>query len=203
MPESAQFCTECGAKFEAEVKEEVSAAVSAPVETPVAAPPPAVAPPPVTTPPPVTPPVTPSPPVQQVYQPPKQQSFTSQQTPQISKTVGTGAYFGLVFLFAIPLIGFIVCIIMTFAAKNKNIKNFAKATLIWLIIGAVLSGVLFGIGVLLTNTLLDFINDAVGNNFGSFGEVFSEFGEIKDTLGGLGEITSGLESGLGDISNQF
>lgn len=54
-------------------------------------------------------------------------------------TVSTGAFFGLMLLFALPVIGWLVCIIMCFAPKNKNLKHFARATLIWILIALVLS----------------------------------------------------------------
>ena len=46
-----------------------------------------------------------------------------------------GAFFGLIVLFSIPIIGWIACIILAFAPKNKNIKNYARAKLIWIGIG--------------------------------------------------------------------
>ncbi len=53
--------------------------------------------------------------------------------------VSTWAYFGLMFVFAIPLVGLITSIIMSFAPKNRSLKNFARANLIWTIICFVLS----------------------------------------------------------------
>lgn len=44
--------------------------------------------------------------------------------------VTTGAFFGLNLLFSLPAIGWIICLIMAFAPKNKNIKNFARSKLI-------------------------------------------------------------------------
>ena len=46
--------------------------------------------------------------------------------------VTTGAFFGLNLLFSLPAIGWIICLIMAFAPKNKNIKNFARSKLIWI-----------------------------------------------------------------------
>ncbi len=60
-----------------------------------------------------------------------------------SKVVSTGAFFGLNLLFSLPGIGWIICIIMAFAPNNKNIKNYARSKLIWLIIGIILGVVLF------------------------------------------------------------
>lgn len=60
-----------------------------------------------------------------------------------NKVVSTGAFFGLNLLFSLPGIGWIICIIMAFAPQNKNIKNYARSKLIWLVIGIVLGVILF------------------------------------------------------------
>lgn len=46
--------------------------------------------------------------------------------------VSTGNFVLLEFLFAIPVIGWLICLIMAFAAKNLNRKHFARSKLIWL-----------------------------------------------------------------------
>ena len=53
--------------------------------------------------------------------------------------VGVLNYIGLMILYAIPLIGWISCIIMAFAARNRNIRNYARAVLILTIIGIILA----------------------------------------------------------------
>ena len=58
--------------------------------------------------------------------------------------VTTGAFFGLNLLFSLPAIGWIICLIMSFAPKNKNIKNFARSKLIWIAIGIIL-GIIAGV----------------------------------------------------------
>ena len=55
--------------------------------------------------------------------------------------VTTGAFFGLNLLFSLPAIGWIICLIMAFAPKNKNIKNFARSKLIWIIIAIILGAI--------------------------------------------------------------
>ena len=115
------------------------------------------------------------------------------------KVISTGLYIGLMILFAIPVIGFIACIIMALAAKNKNIRNYARATLIWMIIAFILLAILFAIASALANSLTDYINQMTGEQFGDFGSFFSEFNEIKDSMNNLGDITNQLEGG--DLSN--
>lgn len=55
--------------------------------------------------------------------------------------VTTGAFFGLNLLFSLPAIGWIICLIMSFAPKNKNIKNFARSKLIWILIAIILGAI--------------------------------------------------------------
>lgn len=57
--------------------------------------------------------------------------------------MGTGAYFGTMLLFCIPVIGWVACIIMAFAGNAQNRKNFARAMLIFIIIGLAFSVALY------------------------------------------------------------
>jgi len=52
--------------------------------------------------------------------------------------MGTGSYIGLMILFRIPVIGFIACLIVSFAARNRNMRNFARAELVLAIISILL-----------------------------------------------------------------
>jgi len=66
--------------------------------------------------------------------------------------VSTGGFMGLMFLYGIPVLGWLMCIILAFAPKNENIKNFSKAILTWVLIGIVLSLVLAIVIVILADT---------------------------------------------------
>lgn len=147
------FCTECGAK--------------APEDVPVQSMEPT--------------PAVPVPPVQQKYAPPQQ---TVQPVPPVSadKVVSTGAYFGLMLLMALPVIGFIACIIMAFAAKNRNIRNFARAILIWTVIALVLAGILTALFALLANTFVSSFGQAVGEQVGDLGDLSGQLGELEDIV---------------------
>lgn len=59
--------------------------------------------------------------------------------PVKDNTVGLGAYFGLIFVFGIPVIGWLICLIMAFVVENPNIKNFARARVLWLVITIIFS----------------------------------------------------------------
>ena len=107
---------------------------------------------------------------------------------QMYPAVSTIAFFGLILLFSIPLIGFIASIVLAFVPQNKNLKSFARAALIWMLIGMVVSGLIFwGIFILATEHL-----DAwVENN-----PIFSnpEFWDIvEDYADGSLEIPSNKE----------
>ena len=195
--EGVAFCTECGAKAPAdpavETTETVTEAKETKVETPVVHTPPAQSYQPQQQIPP-QPPQQAYPQPQQVYaQPVYQQPIYAQPAADpTTKVASTGTYFGLMLLFALPIIGFIACIIMAFAPKNKNIKHFARAMLIWTIIGLVIGGLLVAGLMALSNVLTDLMNQATGG----------ELGELIDQLGGLGDLLEQLGD-LGDVMDQM
>ncbi|MBR4020227.1 MAG: zinc-ribbon domain-containing protein, partial [Firmicutes bacterium] len=63
----------------------------------------------------------------------------AQPVPLMDGTVGTGYFFGMMLVYAIPIIGWIACILTALKGKQQTKKNFAKAMMIWLIIGLILS----------------------------------------------------------------
>jgi len=131
---------------------------------------------------------------QPVYTPPVQNPANN--------PAGTGSFFGLMLLFSIPIVGFIASIVTIFAAKNKSIKNFAKATLIWQIISlAVFALVVAGI-VMLVNTIEQMVTELVGSQFGNLGEL-GELGDLSELIGMLqsGEIDPNQFGNIGDISS--
>ena len=178
----ARFCTECGKEIADGVAfcTECGTKLEANEPKPVSAPPP----------------VTQAPPVAQVN---TQPSYSLPVADNQNKVISTGLYIGLMILFAVPILGFIACIIMAFTAKNKNIKNYARATLIWMIIAFVLLAILFAIASVLANTLTDYINQMTDGQFGDFGNFFSEFNDIKDSMNDIGNITDQLQNG--DLSS--
>lgn len=129
LPAGQAFCAECGA----------------PAPAPAAA---GFAPPPPTQErfapqPPAAGSYVPPPPAQEMYAPPRQSAPAPSLAAPPAGKVSTGYYFGMMLLYALPVIGFIVCIITACAGKNRSKKNFARAVLIWMIIGLVLSAALF------------------------------------------------------------
>ena len=71
--------------------------------------------------------------------------------PAENRPLGPWAYFGYGLLFSIPVIGFILLIVFSFAGKNVNRKNFARSYWCWLILALAL--ILILVIVLLTGVL--------------------------------------------------
>ncbi len=82
--------------------------------------------------------------------------------------VGFGTYFGLIFLYSIPVIGWIACILMMFIPKRRSLKNYARAVTAWLAIEA---AILYAIVSLISSLLVGVINSELGMNFSGIGEV--------------------------------
>lgn len=178
IDDSAAFCTECGTPVTAVEKPDAEAPVKqeATVQTPAEEkqPQPIQQPVQPTYQPAYQPqPVVPTPPVYQ-YQKTEEQKPAPGGKYSVAKT---GSFFGLMFLFALPIIGFISCIIVACAAKNQNKKHFAAAMLIWYIIGA-LAVVLLIIGVIiLGSSILNYLNEITGGDAQSWGDLFSQLGQ--------------------------
>lgn len=129
-------------------------------------------------------------PVVQQQQPAVQQPVYQQQKAPAqaeTNTVGTGMYFLLMFLYALPGIGLIACIISAFAPSNKNIRNFAKAMLIWLVIGVAFTVIIVIAASLLGGVVTEYLAETDMQSFSEFGEAISELSQLKDGLGQLGE----------------
>jgi len=90
-------------------------------------------------------------PYQQNYQQPYQQQpvynnfYQTPQIPEEYKPISMWGYLGYEILFALPFIGFILVIVMSFAPANKNVKNFARSFLLATIIGIVLVFIIFSL----------------------------------------------------------
>lgn len=102
--------------------------------------------------------------------------------------VSTGYFFGMMLLYAIPVIGWLICLITAFASKNENKKHFARAILIWLIIGAILSVSLF--------FLFSWLGDVIKGAIGKFSGELGIFNNLQD-LSGLGNF--GMSGDIGNL----
>lgn len=149
VPDDVKFCTACGQPM----------GTASPAAVPSGAAPPRAAA--VSEPPPVTPVYT-QPQPAPVYAPqqPALTAAASAPTDKRYAVMSTGSFVLTSILFAIPVIGQIACIIMAFAAKNLNRKHFARAMLIFMIIGLVLSVILFFIGRWVLDAAASYLNVA-------------------------------------------
>ncbi len=64
------------------------------------------------------------------------------------KPISAAGYLGYQFLFAIPVLGLIIVIFSALGARNRNVKNFARAELLVIFIGVAVALALsyFGAG---------------------------------------------------------
>ena len=60
-------------------------------------------------------------------------------TPPAVQPVSTAYYFWMMLLFAIPVVGLIVCLVTAFSGEDASRKNFSRAVLIWILVAIVLS----------------------------------------------------------------
>ncbi len=72
------------------------------------------------------------------------------------KPLGAWAYYGYSLLFSIPLVGFIMLIVYSFNDDNINRRNYARsfwcAALIGVVIGTVVTVLIFALGISLGNS---------------------------------------------------
>lgn len=147
LPDNAKFCPDCGQPIIIPEKPIVKEPEPEPVKAPepVAAPEPAKAPEPVAAPEPVR---APEPVDEPVFAPAPEPEPV---VPEENRPLGPWAYFGYGLLFSIPVIGFILLIILSFAGKNVNRKNFARSYWCWAILAIAL--ILISVVILLTGVL--------------------------------------------------
>ena len=101
--------------------------------------------------------------------------------------VSTGYFFGMMLVYAIPVVGWIACILTALKGKHQTKKHFAKAMMIWLIIGLVLSLIA---GIVLTwigTVLIDYINELAVSELGEGGQLT----EFQDLINQLSEYENG------------
>lgn len=129
LKEDATFCSACGAKVPADKKPEPDA------ETQILSQPQTTSGEQTQTPPKQTY-------QQQTYQTtyqPSQPYFAPTYTQPAVQPVSTAYYFWMMLLFAIPVVGLIVCLVTAFSGDDTSRKNFSRAVLIWILVAIVLS----------------------------------------------------------------
>lgn len=73
--------------------------------------------------------------------------------------VSTGAFFWLNVLFNLPGIGWLFCVIFSFAPQNVNIRHFARSRLIVLLIVLLLAGLAWGVIAVFGSQILAALSD--------------------------------------------
>lgn len=63
------------------------------------------------------------------------------------RPISMWGYFGWGIVYAIPVIGWIICVGQAFCANNRNLRNFARSQFCWLILWLIWICVLAGLGV--------------------------------------------------------
>ena len=179
----AKFCTDCGS----EIRDGIAFCTNCGAKAEQVAPAPQQMPE-------MTPPPRPAP--QRAASPAPQYTSAPQPKAEIpaDKTVSTGTYFGLMFLFSLPILGWLICLIVAFAAKNKNIKHFARAMLIWLVISLVV-GALIGLAInAFINSITPYLEQVMGelSGIGNSGDL-GELTELLEQFGSLGDMMGELE----------
>ena len=136
----------------------------------------------------------PGPQQQQQYAPPQPQYMPAANGDvppppgSIYSVMGVGAYIGMSILFSLPVIGWIACIVMAFASKNLNRRNFARAMLVFMIVGCVFVIILWAF----VNWLISMVNAAAGGLINSFaGELLNNFNIDTGNLDDLQRLVEG------------
>ncbi len=176
------FCTNCGKQMADGVK--FCTACGTPVTAPAAPAPiaPSTATAPMEPAAPVVEQQAATPPVQPVQQaatvqPPVQQPMAAQPVyaPQPvapaavyqEEPISTGSYIGIFFLMMIPIVNLIFLIVWACGGcAKRNKTNLARALLVWMLIGAVLGGLVLLAGSLLFGDTLDSIRE-LGSQIGT------------------------------------
>lgn len=168
----AKFCTSCGSPLTEGVAFCTQCGAKAEA-APVPAPQPQSRPAPAPSP---APQIQPQPPVAPAPEP-------------VSKPVSTLGFFGMMLLFALPVVGWLACILMAFLPRNKNIRSFARATLIWLLIGLILAGVVAAAVGTLVYSAKPYLEEITAEISGQMGTT----GDLSELTGELGALAEMLE----------
>jgi hypothetical protein len=100
--------------------------------------------------------------------------------------MGVGSYIGHGMLFAIPVVGWIICLITAFAAKNLNRRNYARATFFYLIIGIVISVALYFVFTWVSEVVMEYLNNYMSESgLAELGGLNGIFDLVRNSEGAL------------------
>ena len=111
----------------------------------------------------------------------EQEIYMEQQDTIRVAPVSTGAFFWHKVLYGIPVIGWICCLVFSFTQKNINKRNFARATLIGLVISLVITCAVGFAAVKVAEMVIEQVmSDMMGSAFGDMGALTDVVDELKD-----------------------
>ena len=94
--------------------------------------------------------------------------------------VGMGTFFGLELVYRIPVIGLLVAIIMSFAPKNKSLKNYSRSTVVWQLIGLAVTALLVFAAMYAFNALLDNLEEATGQSINDLEQLIERLEDLSE-----------------------
>ena len=104
---------------------------------------------------------------------------------EASAITDSGNYIVMMLLFSIPVVGWIACIIMSVASKNRNRRNFAKAMLVFLIIGIVLAVIGYFLFSWVWEVVVEYAQGYISETTGGAVSGLDELKDLTNILGGL------------------
>ncbi len=114
--------------------------------------------------------------LQQIFAVPKENVLCAKESNTAETTVGTGTFFLLGWLFAVPIIGWLAAVIFTCCAKNDNVANYACACVVKGIVVMTLL-ILCIIGAMaFEGTIVNSLNMMFGSEFSSYSDILYYIG---------------------------
>ena len=110
--------------------------------------------------------------------------------------MSVGAYIGNSILFSIPLIGWIICLVTAISSKKINKRNFARAMMVFLIIGIILAVAIYFVLGWAAGLITDALNEANAS-----GGLNSPGGNVKPGIS-VGETAPDNSGGSGGILDE-
>lgn len=108
--------------------------------------------------------------------------------------VSTKTFFYHKMLYSIPVIGWILCLVFAFTQKNVNKRNFARASLIGLLIGLVMLILVAILVISLAGMLVEELaGNVIGSTFGDMDQLTEILDELQD--GKYDDAIQRVESG--------
>ena len=116
--------------------------------------------------------------LQQVFAVPKE-NVACARNDSVEATVGTGTFFLLGLLFAVPVIGWLAAVIFTCCARNYNVANYACACVVKGIVVMTLLMLLIIGAVAFEGSIVNSLNLLIGTEFSSYNDILYHIGLMR------------------------